>query len=82
VVGSFLKGKMVSAAPAPGSLSGHPFPTSSLQLEVCRPERAAWPVRAGKAVKMSTNQSSREKRWALEGHYPVTKHTPFMECWY
>lgn len=72
-----------------------PFPQSWV---LCRdvlsppPPSVAWfaglmlcspgPVYAGKAVKMSTHQSSVEKQWALEGHYPVTKHTPFMECWY
>lgn len=63
-------------------LSRHPLPPTDsclwhAGLVLC----SSGPVCAGKAVKMSTNQSFGEKQWALEGRYPVTKHTPFMECW-
>lgn len=72
-------------SPSPGfclfwDVFSHPLPQAcGLQaLMLCSPGS----VCAGKAVKMNTNQSFPEKQWALEGHYPVTKHTPFMECWY
>ena len=59
------------------------FPPPDSRLWACRPESLLLcPGCAGKAVKMSDNQSFREKRWAWEGRRPVTKHTPFMECWY
>lgn len=66
--------RLLSPLPLPPPLSSSWF----AGLILC----SAGPVCAGKAVKMSANQSFREKQWALEGHYPVTKHTPFMECWY
>lgn len=80
--GGFLKKKKLTPYPRPSLIRGVPFPPqdSSLQLAglvLCSPG----PGCAGKAVKMSTNQSFREKQWALEGRCPVTKHTPFMECW-
>lgn len=59
-----------------GSLLRRSWPSPSgpwlAGLKLCSPG----PVRARKAVKMSSDQSFPEKQWALEGHYPVTKHTP------
>lgn len=58
------------------------FPPPDSSLWLAGPSLCSHALDAGKAVKMSTNQSFREKRWAWEGRHPVTKHTPFMECWY
>lgn len=90
VVGLFLEGRFLkkkkndppTASPNQPSFEAF-FPPPDSRLWACRPESLLLcPGCAGKAVKMSDNQSFRERRWAWEGRRPVTKHTPFMECWY